>query len=157
KPHQSPPALDASGRWILYRRADRHPSGRQVHLVDIDGKEDRELFNFGDSVKTWAGWLPDGSVLVTSEMPTHIRVGRGDVRPGAVTWLVDDPGRQVEGAYSHPLDPRAVLVEIRDARRRSTFLDLATGAETALPDTGRTLVPVGPSADGAWIAQVYAA
>ena len=157
KPHQSTPLLDRSGRKILYRRADRNAAGRQVHLVDIDGKEDRELFNCGDALKTSASWLPDGSALVVSETPSHIRVGRGDVGTGEVGWIVDDPGRQIEGAYSHPLDPRAVLVEIRDARRRASFLDLATGKETALPAENRTIVPLGSAADGNWIAQAYSA
>ena len=70
------PELNSTGTHILYARKDLHPAGRQVWLVDIDGREDRELFNFGDKVKTFAKWHPDGKrVLVLAETPTHRKFG----------------------------------------------------------------------------------
>src|SRR4030042_1446285 len=39
------PELNASGTHILYSRNDEHPAGRQVWLVDIEGRQDRENLN----------------------------------------------------------------------------------------------------------------
>jgi len=54
------PSLSTDGAFVLYPRRDLHPAGRQVWLVDIDGREDREFLNDGDDVKTFASWFPDG-------------------------------------------------------------------------------------------------
>ena len=62
------PKLNAAGTHILYQRADRHPAGRQVWLATVDGLKDRELFNFGDAIKVFANWHPDGKrALVLAE------------------------------------------------------------------------------------------
>ena len=48
RPEQSgyyEPKLNEQGTHILYVRQDRHPAGRQVWLVDIEGQQDREIIN----------------------------------------------------------------------------------------------------------------
>src|SRR5262249_20664272 len=76
KANWSVPAINSTGDYVLYSRKDRHPSGEQVWLVDIEGRGDREILNFGDDVKCSASWFPDGRrVLVTADTPTHVRVG----------------------------------------------------------------------------------
>ena len=52
------------------------PPGRQYWLVDIDGKNDREILNFGDEVEITASWTPSGhQVVVLADSDTHRRVG----------------------------------------------------------------------------------
>jgi dipeptidyl aminopeptidase/acylaminoacyl peptidase len=159
------PELNEPGTHILYRRNDRHPAGRQVWLVDIEGREDREIVNVGPDKKAWATWFPDGRrALVLAETDTHQRVGVWDLQSGALRWLLDDPGRNVEDAYV-PHDPAdsaraggstAVIVEARNARVCASLLDVDTGQEMRLPDTlPDNLVPLGLAAGGQWIGQYF--
>jgi hypothetical protein len=41
------PQLNLQGTHILYPRKDLHPAGTQIWLVDIEGRDDREILNFG--------------------------------------------------------------------------------------------------------------
>ena len=59
KPHNFAPLLNRAGTGILYTRRDLDPAGTQIWLVDIDGSHDREILNFGASVKASASWFPD--------------------------------------------------------------------------------------------------
>ena len=52
------PQLSPDGRFVLYTRSDLHLAGQQVWLVDIDGRQDREILNFGAAVKCSASWFP---------------------------------------------------------------------------------------------------
>src|SRR5262245_38137084 len=70
------PRLSPDGRWLLYHRRDKHPAGSQVWLVDVDGKEDRPLLDFGDDISIRAQWLGEGDkVLALATSPTHERAG----------------------------------------------------------------------------------
>ncbi len=60
KPAWIYPQLNNQGTQVLYNRKDTHPKGIQFWLVDINGKEDREILNFGPKAKVQAVWLPDG-------------------------------------------------------------------------------------------------
>lgn len=152
------PELNSLGTHILYTRADRHPAGRQVWLVDIDGNDDRELFNFGDSVKTFAGWHPDGiHILVLAETPTHRKLGIWELGGGDVRWLIDDPPRDIQKAFVPEGCDEAVVVENQEGRVRCSFLDIETGTETALPALEGNLIPLAPVPDGAWIGFYYSA
>lgn len=146
------PALNAQGTHILYQRADRHPAGRQVWLVDIDGRQDREIVNAGDDKKAWASWFPDGRrVLVLAETDTHQRVGVWDMDSGELRWLVDDPARNIESAYVPYGSDQAVIAEAQDARVRAALLDVATGGDTSLPEIAGDLVPLAPVGKGQWV------
>jgi Tol biopolymer transport system component len=70
------PQLNARGDLILYHRNDPDPAGLQVWLVDIEGRRDHEILNFGPRVKTYASWFPDGRrVLFVVETKSHRRLG----------------------------------------------------------------------------------
>jgi dipeptidyl aminopeptidase/acylaminoacyl peptidase len=154
----SVPELNSLGTHILYTRADRNPAGRQVWLVDIDGIEDRELFNFGDKVKTFASWHPDGKhALVLTETPTHRKLGIWELGACDVRWLVDDPSRDIQHAFVPENCTEMVVVENQQGRVRCSFLDLETGTETALPTMEDNLIPLAPLPDGAWIGFYYSA
>jgi dipeptidyl aminopeptidase/acylaminoacyl peptidase len=152
------PKLNSLGTHILYTRADRHPSGRQTWLVDIDGRDDRELFNFGDKVKTFADWLPDGKrALVLIETPTHRKLGLWELGSADVRWLIDDPDRDIQKAFMPENSLVAVVVENRQGSVRSSFLELETGTETAQPEVEGNLIPLAPQPDGCWVGFYYSA
>ncbi|MGI8587351.1 MAG: S9 family peptidase [Chloroflexia bacterium] len=154
KPGWPAPELNEPGTHILYNRQDIGPSGSQVWLVDIEGREDREVLNFGPAVKTQASWHPDGrQAVVLSEAGSHRRVGIWDRDGGAVRWLVDDPARNIEAAFvpRGSDGSRAVVLEVRDAGTRASLLDIETGAETPLPPMSGNLTPLHPLADGEWV------
>ena len=150
------PELNSLGTHILYTRADRHPAGMQVWLVDIDGADDCELFNFGDELKTFAGWHPDGlHVLVLAETPTHRKLGIWELGGADVRWLIDDPTRDIQKAFVPEGCDEAVVVENQQGRVRCSFLEIETGTETALPALEGNLIPLAPTSEGVWMGFYY--
>ena len=156
KPAHFTPELNEAGTHILYARKDEHAAGRQVWLVDINGREDREILNFGPQIKVFATWFPDNRrVLVLSEAAAHRRVGVWDMADASLRWLIDDPNRNIESAYMPLGSDRAVILEVSQARTRASLLDPETGDETRLPDVPGTLVPLAPLRDGQWVGSQY--
>jgi len=150
------PLVNRQGTHILYSRRDLHPAGRQVWLVDIEGREDREILNAGPDRKVRASWHPDGQrVLVLAETQTHQRVGVWDLASGALRWLLDDPARNVEGVHVPYGSRQALILESRNARPHSSLLDLETGAEMPLPGAPGNLVPLAPAGGEAWVGRYY--
>lgn len=153
-------SLNQQGTHLIYCRKDRHPSGRQFYLVDIDGKKDREILNFGDQVKTFARWFPDGeNILALSESTggnsqDHMSLGVYHWPSGAMRWLIDDARRYLEGAWVSP-DGTVIVDEIRQAVHRPSYLDVGSNAETHFPQTPGNLLPLGRAPDGAWIGLYY--
>ncbi len=162
KPAFTEVSLNPQGTHVLYARKDRHPSGRQFHLVDAEGGEDREILNFGDQVKVFARWFPDGeNILVISESTggqpqEHISLGIYHWPTRRLRWLLDDPQRMIEGAWVSP-DGMVVVDEIRHAVHRPSYLDPQTGLETPFPVLPGNLMPLGRAPDGAWLALYYSA
>jgi dienelactone hydrolase len=158
KPHSFRPLLSKNGRQILYSRRDRDPAGTQIWLVDIDGKGDREILDFGAAVKASASWFPDSRrAVVIAETATHKRLGIYDTADGALRWLIDDRGRAIESAHVPDRGGRVVVTEVREARSRAFLLDPASGAETPVAAARGTLLPIGELPDGAWLGRVYGA
>jgi len=150
------PDLSPDGAQVLYGRKDLHPAGRQIWLVDIEGNEDREILNFGADVKTYASWFPDGQrVLVIAEMETHRRLGIWELADSSLRWVLDDPTRNIETAFVPHGSDRIVVVEVQQARVRSSLLDPGTGEETRLPAIPGNLVPLAPLGDGQWAGKYY--
>ncbi|MDX1993890.1 MAG: prolyl oligopeptidase family serine peptidase [bacterium] len=152
------PQLSADGRYVLYNRLDRHPGGWQMWLVDLDGQDDREILNFGDSQKTFGSWFPDSHrVLVVAETTTHKRIGIWQVgsAPNEVRWLLDDPTRNIESAFVPANGRQIVLLEINQARLRCSLLDPDHGTETRLPDVPGNLYPVAPVSEQEWVGVYY--
>jgi dipeptidyl aminopeptidase/acylaminoacyl peptidase len=150
------PRLNKTGTHILYQRADRNPAGRQVWLVDIDGKEDREIVNAGADKKASATWFPDGQrALVLAETDTHQRVGVWEMGNDTLRWVLDNPAHNVEAAYMPHGSARAVIVEAQNARVRTSLLDVENGEEVPLPDVAGNLIPLAPVGEGAWVGQYY--
>ncbi|GEM_PF-206541 len=152
------PHLNDTGTHVLYPRRDRHPAGQQIWLVDIDGREDREILNFGPSAKVFASWFPDGQrILFLAEMDNYRRVGVWEMGNGTIRWLVDDPTRNIEDAFVPHRSRHAVIIEIDEARVRASLLDLETGEERRLPSIPGNLTPLAPASEGEWIGQYTSA
>jgi len=173
RPAYTKPLLNQAGTHLIYLRKDRHPAGRQVHLVDVQGKEDREILNFGDQVKLFARWLPDSQHILAlseatersgSQNQQYNRLGIYHWPSGKMRWLVDDPERQIEGAWISP-DGSIIVDEIQNAGHAPNFIDLPPGGwsvengkrprEISFPKIPGNLLPLGRAADGAWIAMAY--
>jgi dipeptidyl aminopeptidase/acylaminoacyl peptidase len=156
RPAYAVPDLSPTGGHVLYTRADRHPAGRQLWLVGIDGADDREIFSAGDAVKAFGGWFPDGQrVLIMAETQTHRRIGVWALADGSLRWLLDDPARDIQMAHVPFGSRHIVLVETHHARTRSSLLDPDTGAETHLPDVPGNLRLLAPVGGDEWAAVVF--
>jgi dipeptidyl aminopeptidase/acylaminoacyl peptidase len=148
------PELNRDGTHVLYSRNDLDPAGQQTWLVDIEGNEDREILNFGPTVKVSASWLHDGRrVLFVAEAGSYRRLGVWD--QGSVRWLVDDPDRSIEEAFAPPNGGPAVVVGVEQARTRASLLDVEAGTETPLEHTNGNLVPLAPMGDERWVCAYY--
>jgi dipeptidyl aminopeptidase/acylaminoacyl peptidase len=149
------PLLNDQGTHVLYERAEPDPAGQQVWLVDIDGREDREIVRAGGRLKAWASWFPDGRrVLVRAETETHERVGVWSF-DGGLRWLIDDPSRNIESAYVPRGSHRAVVIERHDTYPIASLLDVETGREEPFPDRRPALRPLARAADGHWLALTH--
>ena len=167
KPNYMVISLNESGTHLLYSTKDRHSSGRQFHLVDVNGQNDEEILNFGDDRKVFARWFPDGRhILVLSESTDgkpqqHISLGVYHWPSKKLRWLVNDPGRNIESALVSP-DGLVIVDEIRFASHKTSYIDLQGApletpvSEQPFPDLEGNLLPLVRAAYGAWIAMYYA-
>lgn len=157
--HAGAPSLNKTGTHVLYGRKDLHPAGRQLWLVDIEGREDREIVNLGLAVKVSGSWCPDGErIVVVADTDTHKRVGVWHWADGRLDWLLDDPHRAVEGAFMPDRCGSIVILEVRDARLTASLLDPATRREKPLAAATGSLVPLAPLGDdetGPWLGRWY--
>jgi dipeptidyl aminopeptidase/acylaminoacyl peptidase len=148
------PQLNAQGDRVVYHRNDLDPAGLQVWLVDIEGQDDREILNFGSRVKIYASWFPDGRrVLFVAETESHRRLGVW--AEGAVRWLLDDPGRNVEYAFVPPTSGPVVVVEVERSRVRATLLDPETGTEERPSVAAGNAIPLSPTDGENWVGLYY--
>jgi dipeptidyl aminopeptidase/acylaminoacyl peptidase len=150
------PELNRQGTHVLYSRNDLDPAGKQGWLVDIEGSVDREILNFGPTVKVSASWLPCGRrVLFVVEAESHRKLGVWVMDDDSVRWLVDDPGRSIEDAFAPPNDGPVVVVGVEQARIRASLLDVEDGTETPLEHATGNLVPLAPAGNGSWVCTYY--
>jgi dipeptidyl aminopeptidase/acylaminoacyl peptidase len=150
------PQLNIPGDKVLYHRNDLDPAGLQVWLVDIEGRSDREILNFGPRVKTYASWFPDGrQILFVVEAGSHRRLGVWE--DGSVRWLLDDPRRDVEYAFVPPNGGAVVVAEVDRARVRPTLLDPESGVEKRTTLALGSLIPLSPTDGANWIGLHYSA
>lgn len=160
KPAYTAPQLNLTGTHLIYGRKDRHPSGYQIHLVDVHGKKDEEILNLGDQVKVFASWLPDGkNILAVAERESaegqlYKAVGVYRWSSQELRWLVDDPGRSIQGAWASP-DGLVIVDEVVQASHRPSVIDPRSGEEYFFPPSAGNLLPLGKATDGNWVAKFY--
>lgn len=161
KPAWVYPELNSQGTSVLYSRKDIHPKGDQFWLVDIDGEEDREILNFGPKAKVKAVWLPDGQKVgfttETKDRKTqrYYSLGVYDIEDGDISWLIDDPSRNIELILSPANSHHLIVLEYEKARLRPSIIDLATLKEKSLPRIRGALLPIGPVSEDEWVGIYY--
>ena len=149
-------APQLKGDVVLYHRNDLDPAGLQVWLVDIEGRDDREILDFGPKTKAYGSWFPDGRrVLFVVESGTRRRLGIWE--EGAVRWSLEDPRREIEYACVPPNGGPVVVAEAVRARLRAALLDTHSGAEVHTLPAGGTLIPLAPVDGGRWTGLRYSA
>ena len=161
-PNWTVPELNRPGTHLIYPRRDLHPAGRQYWLVDVEGKQDQEILNFGAQAKVFADWHPDGENIVflsesTGKGPLdHFSLGVYYWPTQGLRWLIDDPNRVIDNEWV-TRDGMVVVDEVRDTNHLTSFLDIHTGQETCFPRMPGNLLPIGQAVDGTWIALYYSA
>jgi dipeptidyl aminopeptidase/acylaminoacyl peptidase len=156
------PALNRQGTHLIYPRREGHPASRQYWLVDVEGKDDREILNFGEQVKVFADWHPDGEHIVFLSESTgdgvkdHFSLGVYHWPTNELRWLIDDPNRMIEGEWV-TRDGLVVVDEMKDANHHTSCLDITTGVEIAFPQLEGNLLPIGQGLDGSWVGLYYSA
>ncbi|MBT9137572.1 MAG: Dipeptidyl aminopeptidase BIII [candidate division WS2 bacterium] len=150
------PELNSRGTHIIYSRGDLHPAGQQIWSVDIEGKEDKEILNFGDTVKVEASWHPDGeNIIFLTEHGNYRRVGLYNLTSGKHHWILDNPERNIEQAFVPYGSALAVIVEVKEAKLSTSLLDIESGLETFLPFIKGNLIPLAPVGNNKWVGLYY--
>jgi len=155
------PQLNKQGTYVLYNRKELHPKGEQYWLVDIEGEEDREILNFGPKAKVEALWLPDGQrvgfITETKNGKTqkYYSLGIYDIKTEEITWLIDNPDRNIERIHSPINSHHLVVLEYQKATVKPSIIDLTTMKERFLTKTKGSLVPIGPVGDAEWVGLYY--
>jgi len=151
------PKSNAQGTHVLYARRDRHPAGRQYWLVEIDGKNDREILNFGEDVEISASWAPSGhQIVLLADSGGHRRLGLWVLESSLIYWFVDDPQDQIEEVFIPRNAAVIAIVSAVEGRRQTWFYDPAKRTRQHWPAVkGRTLLPIAPLAGGGWAARLY--
>jgi dipeptidyl aminopeptidase/acylaminoacyl peptidase len=154
------PELNEPGTHLIYSRRDLHPAGRQIWLVDVDGRQDIEILNFGEDVKVFADWHPDGEHIVfLSESAgkgrkDYLCLGVYHWPTQGLRWLIDDPSRTIESSWV-TRQGLVVVDEMQDTNHLATCLDIQTGQEKSFPRMPGNLLPIGQALDGTWLALYY--
>jgi dienelactone hydrolase len=150
------PNMSSDGNLIIYPRKDRHPAGRQIWLVDIDGQNDRELVNVGDDAKAFATWFPgEHKLLVIAETKTHRKLGIFNIPEEQIGWVVDDPKRNIEDAYVPYGSKEIVILEVSRARTKPSIFDPLSGKERDLSFKTGNLIPLAPFSLDEWVGLLY--
>ena len=161
KPAWVYPRLNSRGDLVLYNRKDIDPKGDQFWLVDIQGKEDREILNFGPKARIQATWLPDGRRIgfITEtkdgEVQKQYSLGIYDTQNDESHWLIDDPNRNIERIACPASGHHLIILEYHKATLRPSIIDLNTMKEDFLPRIRGSLIPIGPVSNHEWIGLHY--
>jgi dipeptidyl aminopeptidase/acylaminoacyl peptidase len=161
KPTWLYPQLNKRGTHVLYNRKELHPKGEQYWLVDIEGKEDREILNFGPKAKVEALWLPDGQRVgfitetKNGKAQKYYSLGIYNTETEEITWLIDNPERNIERIRSPINGHHLVVLEYQKATVKPSIIDLTSMKEKFLTKTRGSLVPIGPVTDEEWVGLYY--
>ena len=148
--------LNSTGSYILYSRSDLHPAGIQVWLVDVEGRENREILNFGPDAKVYAKWLPNGEEIVfIAQLKDGKKVGIWNMKTNQTCWIVADLKRDIEEVLVPPVSDCLVFLQLKNARVCSSIYQLKSGLELAFPSCPGNLVPLVPVKERLWATEYY--
>lgn len=155
------PKLSKNGNYVLYNRKEYHPKGHQLWLVDIEGKEDRELLNFGKQARVDGYWLHDSERLVfitdtkNDELQNYYSVGIYDIQSEEIEWIIDDSSRNVESIYVPYYGNYIITREYRKGNLQNSIIDLTDMSEIRIPRVNGNLAVLAPFANRFWIGVYY--
>ncbi len=149
KPGSGWPELSPDGRYLLYFRADFHPAGRQVWLVDAEGSEDREFLNAGPESKVWATWTRTGQVAFLAEAEGYRRLGI-KAPSGKTRTLVDDPALNLEHLSRLAATEFMQALVVEDARNYPLVIDVPSGRQFSVRPPYGNLSLLGRTDEG-WV------
>ena len=155
------PKLSKNGDFVLYNRKEYHPKGSQLWLVDIEGKEDKEILNFGEQARVNGYWLPDSKRVVfttdskSKEAQSHYSVGIYNIETENIEWIIDDPSRNVENIYVPYFGNHIIAREYNKGSLQNSIIDLADMSETVIPRINGNLAVLAPYIANSWIGVYY--
>ncbi len=149
KPGSGWPELSPDGRHLIYFRADLHPAGRQVWLVDAEGREDREFLNAGPKSKVWATWTSTGQVAFLAEAEGYRKLGIKALS-GETRMLVDDPALNLEHLSRLAATESVQALVIEDARNYPLVIDVTGGRQFSVRPPYGNLSLLGRTEEG-WV------
>lgn len=149
------PELNLQGTHIIYQSSEMDPAGEQIWIVDIDGKVNKEILNFGAKIKVTAKWHPNGlDVIFITEEKTYRKVGLLNIASNKIKWIVDDPSRNIEDAYIAYGSQELVIIEIKEAQKMASKINLESLEEINFSSC-RTVVPIAPLDGDLWLMGYY--
>lgn len=160
KPCYLSPELSQDGQYILYNTKEKHPRGSQYSIVDINGKENKEILNFGDTIQIKARLLEDNRVLFltdgkNNELQGYNSLGIYDFQLDTLEWLIDDPERNIERFGTSNYGQFAFIYEYRRAKPYASILNLDTFKELKLPEITGNILPFFYAFDDKWLGRYY--
>lgn len=155
KPNYVRVAMNDAGTHIFYTRSDIHPAGVQLWLVDIDGKENKEILNFGTTSKVSATWHKNSTdIYFISEEDTLKRVGVYNIKTKKTKWIIKDPKRNISWIRCPHGTNVIQLTETKEATYETSFIDPISFKETKLQKT-HTIQPVTPISKDVWLCRYF--
>lgn len=149
------PELNLQGTHIIYQSNELNPAGKQIWLVDIEGKANKEILNFGAKVKVTAKWHPNGvEVIFITEEKTYRKVGILNITNYEIRWILNDPPRNIEEAYVPYGSQELIIVEIKEAQKIASLIHLESLKESRLDDC-RTIIPLVSLEKDQWLMRYY--
>lgn len=161
KPTWLYPQLNKQGTHMLYNRKELHPKGEQYWLVDIEGEEDREILNFGPKAKVEALWLPDGqragfiTETKNGKAQKYYSLGIYNTQTEEITWLIDNPDRNIERIHSPINSHHLIVLEYQKATVTPSIINLTNMKEKFLTKIKGSLIPIGPVTNEEWVGLYY--
>lgn len=155
KPCYTDLSMNDAGTHIFYTRNDINPAGVQLWLVDIDGKVDKEILNFGLTSKVSANWHKNSQdILFITEEDKFKRVGMYNILTAETKWIIDDPKRDINWINT-PYGSDIIRVqETEEAEDRTSFIDPISFKETRLNKTN-TIQPITPISKDVWLSRYF--
>lgn len=155
KPGRNVVEMNDAGTHIFYTRSDNDPGSVQLWLVDIEGNNDREILNFGSNSKVDASWHKNNKdILFIVEEGAYNRAGSYDIETDRITWIIDDPKRNITH-IDNPYGTDLIKVrEIEQAEYKTSFISADLAREIQLPAT-RTISPMIPLGQNRWLSKYF--
>ena len=155
------PKISKDGRYVLYNRKEYHPKGHQLWLVDIEGKEDREILQFGTEARVIGNWLPDSRRIIFMTdtkrgiMQNYYSIGLYNIETEEKEWIIDDSSRNIESFHVPSNSNHIIALEYKKGSLQCSIINLSDNSELILPRLDGNLSVLAPLVNNTWIGAYY--